>query len=86
MKRKIINEYLDYLKYEKHYSKNTINTYLNALNHLNDEIKKDILKLTSKDIESFISERFESRDFITVPLPTPDEPAITNNFFVLFIV
>ena len=27
MKRKTINEYLDYLKYEKHYSKNTITSY-----------------------------------------------------------
>ena len=27
MKRKIINEYLDYLKYEKHYSKYTITSY-----------------------------------------------------------
>ena len=51
-----INNFLLYLEMDLNYSKNTINTYLNALNHLNDEIKKDILKLTSKDIESFISE------------------------------
>ena len=51
-----INDFLLYLEMDLNYSKNTINTYLNALNHLNDEIEKDILKLTSKDIESFISE------------------------------
>ena len=56
MNDEYINNFLLYLEMDLNYSKNTINTYLNALNHLNDEIKKDILKLTSKDIESFISE------------------------------
>lgn len=56
MNDEYINDFLLYLEMDSNYSKNTINTYLNALNHLNDEIKKDILKLTSKDIESFISE------------------------------
>lgn len=56
MNDEYINDFLLYLEMDLNYSKNTINTYLNALNHLNDEIKKDILKLTSKDIESFISE------------------------------
>ncbi len=56
MNDEYINDFLLYLEMDLNYSKNTINTYLNALNHLNYEIKKDILKLTSKDIESFISE------------------------------
>ena len=56
MNDEYINNFLLYLEMDLNYSKNTINTYLNALNHLNDEIKKDILKLTSKDIENFISE------------------------------
>lgn len=56
MNDEYINNFLLYLEMDLNYSKNTINTYLNALNHLNGEIKKDILKLTSKDIENFISE------------------------------
>ena len=56
MNDEYINNFLLYLEMDLNYSKNTINTYLNALNHLNNEIKKDILKLTSKDIENFISE------------------------------
>lgn len=55
MNDEYINNFLLYLEMDLNYSKNTINTYLNALNHLNDGIKKDILKLTSKDIENFIS-------------------------------
>ena len=55
MNDEYINNFLLYLEMDLNYSKNTIDTYLNALNHLNDEIKKDILKLTSKDIENFIS-------------------------------
>ena len=55
MNDEYINNFLLYLEMDLNYSKNTINTYLNALNHLNNEIKKDILKLTSKDIENFIS-------------------------------
>lgn len=55
MNDEYINNFLLYLEMDLNYSKNTIDTYLNALNHLNDEIEKDILKLTSKDIENFIS-------------------------------
>lgn len=50
-----INEFLLYLEMDLNYSKNTIDTYLNALNHLNNNINKDILKINSKDIEYFIS-------------------------------
>lgn len=55
MNDEYINNFLLYLEMDLNYSKNTIDTYLNALNHLNNMIKKDILKLTSKDIENFIS-------------------------------
>ena len=37
------------------YSKNTIDTYSNALNHLNNNVNKNILTLSSNDIEKFIS-------------------------------
>ena len=51
-----INDFLLYLELDLNYSKNTINTYLNSLNHLKDNTNKDLLKLTSNDIEKFISE------------------------------
>lgn len=50
-----INDFLLYLELDLNYSKNTINTYLNSLNHLKDGTNKDLLKLTSNDIEKFIS-------------------------------
>ena len=50
-----INDFLLYLELDLNYSKNTINTYLNSLNHLKDSTNKDLLKLTSNDIEKFIS-------------------------------
>lgn len=55
MNDEYINDFLLYLEMDLNYSKNTINTYSNALNHLNNNIKKDILKLRSTDIENFIS-------------------------------
>ncbi len=50
-----INDFLLYLELDLNYSKNTINTYLNSLNHLKDSTNMDLLKLTSNDIEKFIS-------------------------------
>ncbi|MBO4246194.1 MAG: tyrosine recombinase [Bacilli bacterium] len=51
-----INEYLDYLKYAKKYSKQTINSYENNLTKFNNYLKKqDILKVTSKTIEDYIN-------------------------------
>lgn len=50
-----INDFLLYLELDLNYSKNTINTYLNSLNHLKDNTNKDLLKITSNDIEKFIS-------------------------------
>lgn len=55
MNDEYINDFLLYLEMDLNYSKNTIDTYLNALNHLNNEINKDILKLSSNEIEKFIS-------------------------------
>ena len=54
MNDKYINEFLLFLELDLNYSKNTINTYENNLNQLNLYIKKDLLKLNSKDIEKFI--------------------------------
>ena len=54
MNDEYINDFLLYLEMDLNYSKNTINTYLNSLNQLNLYIKKDLLKLTSNDIEKFI--------------------------------
>ena len=58
MNDEYINDFLLYLEMDLNYSKNTIDTYFNALNHLNNEIKKDILKLNSNDIENFISKLY----------------------------
>ena len=50
-----INDFLLYLEMDLNYSKNTINTYQNHLSILTNNINKDLLKLSSKDIEHFIS-------------------------------
>lgn len=50
-----INDFLLYLEMDLNYSKNTIDTYSNALNHLDSDVNKNILTLSSKDIERFIS-------------------------------
>lgn len=50
-----INDFLLYLEMDLNYSKNTIDTYSNALNHLNNNVNKNILTLSSNDIEKFIS-------------------------------
>jgi len=50
-----INDFLLYLEIDLNYSKNTINTYEGNLNKLNEYIKKDLLKVTSRDIESYLS-------------------------------
>lgn len=55
MNDEYINDFLLYLEMDLNYSKNTIDTYLNALNHLNNETNKNILKLNNVDIEKFIS-------------------------------
>ena len=47
MKRKIINEYLDYLKYEKHYSKCTITSYRDDIVEYFDYIESEGLEYKS---------------------------------------
>lgn len=54
MNDKYISDFLLYLEMDLNYSKNTINTYENSLNQLNKYINKDLLKLSSNDIEKFI--------------------------------
>lgn len=49
-----INDFLLYLEIDLNYSKNTISTYENSLNQLDKFINKDLLKLSSNDIEKFI--------------------------------
>lgn len=49
-----ISDFLLYLEVDLNYSKNTINTYENSLNQLVKIINKDLLKLSSNDIEKFI--------------------------------
>lgn len=51
-----ISDFLVYLSNDLNYSDNTINSYNNNLTKFNDFInKKDILKVTTKDIEKFIT-------------------------------
>lgn len=50
-----INDFLLYLEINLNYSKNTINTYEGNLNKLSNYIKKDLLKLNSKDIENYLT-------------------------------
>ena len=50
-----INDFLLYLEIDLNYSKNTISTYEINLNRLAYDIDKDLLTLTSKDIEKHLS-------------------------------
>lgn len=54
MNNSYINDFLIYLELDLNYSKNTILTYENSLNNLNNYIKKDLLKVNSKDIEKYL--------------------------------
>ena len=50
-----ISDFLSYLEVEANYSKNTINSYENDLNKFEEYYEnKDLLKITSKDIEKYI--------------------------------
>ncbi len=54
-----INNYLEYLEYEKKYSKNTINSYANALKKYDNFIKKNNINykyITEKQINLFLSD------------------------------
>ena len=54
MNEKYINEFIDYLRYEKKYSENTINSYKRDLIKSKTIIKKDFTKLDKKDIQTII--------------------------------
>ena len=54
MNKKLINEFIDYLRFEKKYSDNTISSYARDLNTANKYIKKEFNQLTKKDIQDYI--------------------------------
>ena len=54
MNEKYIDEFIDYLRFEKKYSENTISSYKRDLNKLNSYLKKDFTKLTKADIQKYI--------------------------------
>lgn len=54
MNEKYIDEFIDYLRFEKKYSENTISSYKRDLNKTNAYIKKDFAKLNKKDIQNYI--------------------------------
>lgn len=54
MNEKLINEFIDYLLFEKKYSQNTIDSYKNDLNKINLYLKKNLTQLTKQDIQKYI--------------------------------
>lgn len=49
-----INRFSDYLKLERNYSLNTISAYAKDLNLFSEFIKKDLLKVNSNDIRTYV--------------------------------
>ena len=54
MNKKYIEEFIDYLRYEKKYSENTIVSYQNDLKKAYIFLKKDFTNLSKKDIQNYI--------------------------------
>lgn len=54
MNEKYIEEFIDYLRFEKKYSENTISSYKRDLNKMNLYLKKDFIKLTKANIQKYI--------------------------------
>ena len=54
MNEKFIEEFIDYLRFERKYSENTISSYKRDLNKINIYIKKEFTKLNKKDIQNYI--------------------------------
>lgn len=54
MNEKLINEFIDYLRFEKKYSENTIVSYQNDLKKALIFFKNDFNNLTKKDIQNYI--------------------------------
>ena len=66
MNEKYINEFIDYLRFEKKYSENTISSYKRDLNKLNSYLKKDFTKLTKADIQKYIQDLSKNKNSNTI--------------------
>lgn len=66
MNEKYIDEFIDYLRFEKKYSENTISSYKRDLNKTNTYIKKDFAKLNKKDIQNYIQKISKSENASSV--------------------
>ena len=77
---KEINDFLEYLEYEKKLSKNTILSYQNDLNDLYSYFNEDILKVTSEDMHKY---------FISLSNLSPKSRAhhltVVNSFYLFLI-
>lgn len=49
-----LENYRNYLKYERAYSDNTVSAYMNDLNKYEEFLKKDILKSDTEDLEKYL--------------------------------
>ena len=49
-----LENYRNYLKYERAYSDNTVGAYMNNLNKYEEFLKKDILKSDTEDLEKYL--------------------------------
>ena len=66
MNEKYIEEFIDYLRFEKKYSENTISSYKRDLNKTNTYINKDFAKLNKKDIQNYIQKLSKSENASSV--------------------
>ena len=49
-----LENYRNYLKYERAYSDNTVGAYMNDLNKYEEFLKKDILESDTEDLEKYL--------------------------------
>ena len=66
MNEKYIEEFIDYLRFEKKYSENTISSYKRDLNKMNLYLKKDFIKLTKADIQKYIQNLSKNKNSNTI--------------------
>lgn len=66
MNEKYIEEFIDYLRFEKKYSENTISSYKRDLNKMNLYLKKDFIKLTKADIQKYIQDLSKNKNSNTI--------------------
>ena len=52
--KETLENYRNYLKYERNYSDNTVSAYMNDLNKYAEFLKKDILMSTTEDLEKYL--------------------------------